>query len=138
MIVHRVTRRLEIDAGHRLLLHESACQNVHGHRYVFDITVSASKLDEVGRVVDFSVIKNVVGPWLDGNWDHAFIAQEGDPIIDWLRERGMRLFVMDVAPTAENLAAHLLEVARSLLSGRGVRVDKVRCYETPNCWAEAL
>ena len=33
-----VTRRLEFDAGHRIPDHRSQCRNLHGHRYVLEIT----------------------------------------------------------------------------------------------------
>ena len=60
----RITRRLEIDSGHRLMKHEGKCRNYHGHRYVFEATVEGPGLDEVGRIVDFSVIKERLGGWL--------------------------------------------------------------------------
>src|SRR5260370_22712579 len=102
-----ITRAFEIDAGHRLLKHESKCKNVHGHRYRIEVTVTARELDVVGRVLDFSEVKRRIGGWLNENWDHAFIAQHGDPIIDWLRDNGMRYYAFGEPPTAENLARHL-------------------------------
>lgn len=131
-----ITKRLDIDAGHRLLGHEGKCRHVHGHRYSFIIQARADGLDSVGRVVDFSVIKSCVGGWLDENWDHGFIAQNGDPIIAFLREQGSKVFVLAVSPTAENLAAHLFEVAEKLLYHHGVSVEGVTCVETPTSSAE--
>lgn len=131
----RVTRRLEFDAGHRLLGHEGKCRNVHGHRYVAEITCTAPHLDAVGRVIDFSVVKAKVGGWIDEVWDHAFIGQCGDPLLDWLSQRGMRVHVLDAPPTAETMAAELLRVAVGLLEPE-VAVVGVRLYETPNCWAD--
>jgi len=130
------TRRLEIDAGHRLLKHEGKCKFVHGHRYVFDITCEA-KLDDVGRVIDFGKIKEVVGGWLDEKLDHGFIAQEGDPIIPFLQSENSKLFIVDFSPTAENLAEMVLGKSCELLSPFGVKVVHVRCHETPNGFATA-
>ncbi len=130
------TRRLEIDAGHRLMRHESKCRNAHGHRYVFDVTVSAQQLDAVGRVVDFSQVKALGGGWLDEHWDHGFIVQDGDPLAAALRDDGTKIYVMQVPPTAENLCAYLANVAECLLRPMGLQVDAVRVYETPNCWAD--
>jgi 6-pyruvoyltetrahydropterin/6-carboxytetrahydropterin synthase len=134
--MHQITRRLEIDMGHRLLAHEGKCANYHGHRYVFDITCAAEELDGVGRVVDFSVVKELVGGWLDANWDHGMILQSGDPLIQMLTDVGSRLYVVRCSPTAENLARLLCEQAATLLKPSGVRVVGVRCWETPNCWAD--
>jgi 6-pyruvoyltetrahydropterin/6-carboxytetrahydropterin synthase len=130
-----ITKRLEIDAGHRLMKHEGKCRNVHGHRYAFDITCSADKLDEVGRVIDFSVVKAVVGGWLDEKLDHGFIAQAGDPIIEWLKLNDQKLHVVDFSPTAENLSAYVLEVAQRLLLPHGVQVRHIRCWETPSSFS---
>ena len=55
-----ITRRLEFDAGHRVLGHEGKCKNLHGHRYSAEITVTAPDLDGLGRVIDFGVIKEKV------------------------------------------------------------------------------
>lgn len=131
-----ITRRLEIDAGHRLMQHESKCRNVHGHRYAFEITVGAEALDEVGRVIDFGKVKQIVGGWLDDNWDHAMIVQEGDPIVDWLKANDQKLYVIASPPSAENLARYFLLAAAKLLAVFGIRVISVRCYETPNCWSD--
>lgn len=133
-----VTRRLEFDAGHRLLAHEGKCRNVHGHRYVAEITCRAPELDLVGRVIDFSAIKACVGGWLDEDWDHAFIAQVNDPIIAWLIKNGQRCSVLSQPPTAENLALEILRRAAMLLEPAGITVARVKLYETPNCWAEVV
>lgn len=134
------TRRLEIDAAHRLLNHEGKCRNYHGHRYVFDITVTADALDDVGRIIDFGVVKQLVGGWLDEKWDHGIILQQGDPMLAWLDTCGItpapKHFVLVLPPTAENLARYMYQVATSLLLPMGVRVINVRCWETPGCWAD--
>ena len=74
-----VTRRLEWDAMHRIPLHESKCKAFHGHRYVAEITCTAEGLDQLGRVIDFGVIKGIVGRWIDERWDHTAILMRNDP-----------------------------------------------------------
>lgn len=131
-----MTKRLEIDAGHRLLKHEGKCRNVHGHRYAFEVTCAADVLDSCGRIIDFGEVKERVGGWLADNLDHGFIAQEGDPIIDWLKEQRQKLYILENPPTAENLARLVLIVARALLAPMGIEVVNVRCYETPTGWSD--
>lgn len=134
-----VIKRLEIDAGHRLLRHEGKCRNVHGHRYAFEVEAVADQLDQVGRVIDFSVIKEVVGGWLDDQLDHGFIVQQGDPVQVLLEELGQKLFVMADPPTAENLARLVLGQCQGPLAHQlaGVRVVRVICWETPTARAVA-
>ena len=134
-----ITRRLEIDAGHRLMNHESKCRNAHGHRYVFEVTVSprlGQGLDSVGRVIDFSVLKEKVAGWLDVTFDHGFMVEKGDPMVDWLVANAQKHIVLDCPPTIENIVRIVYTNAAALLASSGLVVDNVRGYETPNCYAD--
>ena len=49
--------------------------------------------------------------------------------------------VPEVVPTAENLAAlafDLLDRVYRDSYGNHLRLEQVRLYETPNCWADAV
>ena len=127
------TRRVEFDAGHRVDGHESKCARLHGHRYAIEITASAPELDSVGRVIDFGVLKGVVGKWIDENWDHRMLLWHGDCTLD--EEPGVVRVPFN--PTAENMAVFLLEKANELLIDYSVTVVGIRVWETPNCWADA-
>ncbi|MBN2191181.1 MAG: 6-carboxytetrahydropterin synthase [Polyangiaceae bacterium] len=134
------TRRLEWDAMHRIPLHESKCRAFHGHRYAAEITCLAPELDALGRVVDFGVVKQLVGGWIDEHWDHTAILMRGDPEASTIAEVNERLgrpvYWLERHPTAENIVAELARVARDLLSGTGVEVVRIRLWETPNGSAE--
>jgi len=133
------TRRLEWDAAHRVMEHESKCKNLHGHRYTAEVTCESADLDPLGRVVDFSIVKSVVGRFIDEAWDHGTIANGDDErLLALCRESGWKHYSLPsgVNPTAENLAQHLFSIASRLLNGTLVRVVHVRIYETPNCWAD--
>ncbi|MBM3983047.1 MAG: 6-carboxytetrahydropterin synthase [Planctomycetes bacterium] len=131
------TRILEFDAAHRLVNHEGMCAHLHGHRYRAEIECAAP-LDSVGRVIDFSVIKERVGGWIAQRWDHAAIVNGADErLLGLLRDIGEeRVYRLDGNPTAENIAAELLKTAAALLAP--IRVVRVRVWETPNCYAEVL
>ena len=134
------TRRIEFDAGHRICGHESKCAKLHGHRYVVEIT-ARGKLDSVGRVIDFGVLKQVCGGWIDNNWDHRLLLWNEDQIflhsnVDCIFERGIGIVRVSFNPTAENMAEWLLYKFRALMLDTGVEVIHVRVYETPNCWAD--
>lgn len=132
----RITKRLEIDAGHRLCNHESKCSNLHGHRYAIEVTCELlGDLDRIGRVVDFSVIKAVFGKWLDDNVDHAFIVHDIDPLREAIMADGGRVVVVDFSPTAENLAAWFIDRAAALLDCDRFRVCAMTVHETPTCFA---
>lgn len=136
--VVRCARSIEWDAAHRVLRHESKCAHLHGHRYRAVLEVIADELDAVGRVVDFGVLKSKVGNWIDHFWDHATLVNANDlELVQWLVGNAQRFYVFDSEPTAENIAAELLLIAQRMMPGH-LTVDRVRVWETPNCWAEAV
>ncbi len=138
------TRRLQFCCGHRVMRHESKCAHLHGHNYVAFFTASA-QLDDVGRVIDFSVIKERVGGWIDEFWDHGFVLNEEDEgaiqsVSNFAPkdEVEQKLYLMPKNPTAENMAEHLLnDICPSLFAETGVEITKVRIWETENCYADA-
>ena len=133
------TRKLEFDSAHRILNHESKCRTLHGHRYTVEVTVCSEELDSLGRVVDFSEIKKMIGGWLDTNWDHNTILHKDDMLVDVLVKDAMAMkvpYVMAVNPTAENMADHLFELFCPCLKDKGMTLKKIKIYETPNCFAE--
>ena len=133
------TRRIQFCAGHRVYNHESKCRNLHGHNYVALFEAEAP-LDELGRVIDFSVLKEKIGGWIDSHWDHGFLLWENDPeaIAAVGSMPGQKMYQMPYNPTAENMAKYLLEkVCPDTLRGTGVAVTSVRVWETENCYADA-
>jgi 6-pyruvoyltetrahydropterin/6-carboxytetrahydropterin synthase len=148
------TRRLQFCAGHFVAGHENKCASPHGHNYVVLITAEArvvsNPLDAVGRVVDFSVLKEKVGGWIETYWDHRFIVPLIDDATQEISELhyafltmiralpGGKAYRFDGNPTAENMAKHLLlDVCPEVLKGTDVIVTKVVLWETENCYAEA-
>ncbi len=132
-----ISKSLEIDVGHRLMGHEGKCRNAHGHRYQFIVECHAAKLDDVGRVIDFGVIKKELGSWLDDKWDHGFIYQEGDPIGSFLGNDGQKVYELTTPPTVENISMEFLRIARFLMAKHNIGVKSITVYETPTCWAIA-
>lgn len=135
-----IMRRIKFCAGHRLFGHGGKCENFHGHNYVADFFVEGEEQDEVGRIIDFSVLKRRVKGWIDEHWDHSFLVHEADE--NARTALGMvkpcRLFVMPYNPTAENMAKYLLEVmCPEVLEGTGARACQVRIWETDESFAEA-
>lgn len=131
-------RRIQFCAGHRIHGHESKCAHLHGHNYVAHVHVSAASLDDLGRVIDFGVVKQVVGQWIEENWDHAFLVfvDDEEALAALRMVSGQRVYRMPTNPTAENMAAHLLSHANGMLRPLGVRVVRVELEETENCRVE--
>lgn len=174
---YEVIRSHEICAGHRVVGHESRCKMLHGHNYVFHFHVAPkmktikhgepgynlvvndrTKLDDVGRVIDFSVVKSTLCQWLEDNWDHKFLHWENDAlikaltlvkeeyIVDHHDDVGRAAYKSDMNdlanslvqlpfnPTAENLAQYMVDViGPRLLDEHGVELVKCTIEETSKC-----
>lgn len=169
---YTVIRSHEICAGHRVVGHESKCRHLHGHNYKFHFKVTPKKtfsedyvksvsgfalegsLDDVGRVIDFSVVKTTLCQWLEDNWDHKFLHWEQDSMINSLivvastkfaRENNLvtdedydpffnSLVALPFNPTAENLAAYMVDViGPQLLDQYGVELVECTIEETSKC-----
>lgn len=159
------TRRIQFCAGHRVMGHENKCAHLHGHNYVVHLRAQAlpscDTVDGIGRVVDFSVLKEKVGGWIENFWDHGFILHRDDVAgqmamgafiteMNAAHYRGIpivkqgpdpfkqKTYFMPYNPTAENMAKYLLEVVGpEVLKGLSVRLVGVIVEETENCNAEA-
>lgn len=159
MVMITITRRFEFDSAHRVWGHESKCKHLHGHRYVAELTVTSADLDSLGRVIDFSVIKDIVSMWIDNNWDHNILLHPEDTLgriwtraynknkktksnRAWMQAlaifdtKSPYIFPKDTNPTAENIAKVLFENAARLLKHLPIKVVHCRVYETPNCYAD--
>ena len=134
-----ISRRFEWDSAHRIPGHEGACKAIHGHRYVAEIEVTAPQLDALGRLIDFGVLKTVVGAWIDRNFDHTALFSRADTAVASIAELNAAMdrpvYWLDAAPTAENIAAELGRVIPDLLAPHGIQLIAVKLWETPNCWA---
>ena len=161
-MITTATRYHDFSCGHRVAGHESKCAYLHGHNYRIHFTLAADKLDSVGRVLDFSVIKSKLCYWLEENWDHKFLAWREDGVISRLMCNNT-LGLVDSAgttayseslesikmidqsivfvpfnPTAENMAEYLLNtIGPEQLTGTGVQLIKVIVEETRKCSATA-
>src|SRR3972149_4748614 len=127
-----VARKLRFESAHRVVDHESKCKNPHGHSYIAWIHARAPELDNLGRIIDFGVLKEKIGTWLDNNFDHAFIYWENDPIYSehFKFYPLLKSFALPYNPTAENIGKYLLDVVcPSLLTETNVEVFKIVIWE---------
>jgi len=127
----RVTREIDFCYGHRLLNYDGKCKYLHGHNGRAVITIEAPQLDVRGMVLDFSDIKKVVSRWIDENLDHRMILHRDDPAVNALAKLGEPLYLIDVNPTAENIAKLIYDFTKS----QGFPIVEAHLWETPRCFA---
>jgi len=121
-----VTKEFTFDAAHYLKDYDGACQNMHGHTYKCQITVSDQKYyrppmptkDEMNMVMDFAELNRVIKKRLMPYLDHQTLN-------DSLKME---------QPTAERI----LEWIYTQLSEEfpfTISIEKIRLWETPTSYA---
>lgn len=141
----RIGKTFTFEAAHRLQHHEGKCRNLHGHSYRVDVTIEgdltarAGAPDE-GMVLDFGVLSDWWKP-LEAILDHVTILETSDPLmVPFVGYGGVKVTVFPFPPTAENLAALMLEDLQMFLLKvwpEGFPTPTVRVWETAKSWAEA-
>lgn len=133
------TRRIEFDAGHRVIGHKNKCKYLHGHRYALEITAKSANLDELGMVADFGELKGIIKSWIDSNLDHNTILSVHDRKLGEFvsAHTGQTVYFLNDNPTAENIAMHIKnDIVPQIFEGKPYKITKIRLYETPNCFVE--
>lgn len=120
--------------AHIVTGHPGKCNSLHGHNYNFTIGVTSSDLNELGMVVDFSILKKSVALILDNMYDHKTIIYEKDPRAATLKELGAEL--VNYNPTAENMARQIYFILCKTFSGidefQDLCISYVKVEETEN------
>lgn len=93
------------------------CLNNHGHTYAVRVFLEATKLQD-DFVVDFGTIKSTID-----QLDHAQILWKNDTAwVDFYKNscKDMALVVMDVPPTAENIAGYIYELLNDAIASNAI------------------
>ena len=102
-------------AAHHLMGYDGPCARPHGHNYRVQITVTGSKLDEHGMLMDFGQLKSVCDEII-GQLDHTDLNQH--PVFAHSN------------PSSENLARYIFTQVAERLKRRGVGVSTVTVWES--------
>ena len=121
--MYRICVTDHFDAAHHLEGYEGACARTHGHRWIIKVFVTGNGLDKLGMLTDFSDVKSAL-KLIVKRLDHYYL-NEIEPF-DTLKSPN------SYNPTAENIARYIYEKLRNSIEG----LDKVRVYESPDCYAE--
>ncbi|NIQ95254.1 MAG: 6-carboxytetrahydropterin synthase QueD [Desulfuromonadales bacterium] len=118
--MYHLTIYTHFAAAHNLVNYQGDCENLHGHNWKVEVTVSARELDKAGLGIDFKVLKKRTGEILD-TLDHKYLND-----LDPFREH---------SPSSENISRYLFDQLASKLDDDNVRVDKVTVWESDNACA---
>lgn len=124
----------DFDSAHFLKGYDGKCSNIHGHRWLVEVTVTSEDVEEEGQIrgmiVDFKTLKEALKQLVD-ELDHSLIMESGslrEKTKAALDEEGFRIVELPFRPTAENLAKYFFDRMEEM----GYQVMLVKVYETPN------
>ncbi len=148
---YRICKSFEVENGHMLSKHPDKCRFPHGHTRKIELVLEADALDSNDMVCDFKAVKTMVGEYLD-RFDHAMCMNVDDPMFAVMKKQyGEQIIGFEQQdPTTEVLAKVVCDHLQNQLtdlgrraerSGKypvqtGVRVVRVRVWETSSSWAE--
>ncbi|MBP3289987.1 MAG: 6-carboxytetrahydropterin synthase, partial [Alistipes sp.] len=117
MATIRLTKEFSFEAAHSLEGYDGACREIHGHSYRLFVTIkgepSADPYDpKQGMVMDFGLLKRIVGEQIISQMDHAFVVrrtEQGESLRQMLSDRYDNIVMVDYQPTCENMLADFAE-----------------------------
>lgn len=151
--MYRICKTFWVETGHFLSSknNTSNCRMPHGHSRKVEIILSAKNLDENNMVCDFQSIKSAFGKYLD-SFDHAMCINTDSKHYQYFKENFERIIPFEKKdPTSEVIAetlftyfeeelktgsAHINKNGREYRIDKQVKLERVRVWETANCWAE--
>ena len=142
----QITKIIETETGHRLTNYSGKCACLHGHRYRWEVTVSAKELDEVGFVIDFDKLKSILKDTVN-RIDHAFLFHDQDPLVTALEAQDLEvedtlkathggdgnIFVLPFNPTSENLV-NWMATQIMLELPLGIQLHRIKMWKTSSSY----
>lgn len=133
-----ISKEFRFEAAHRLLKNYSGkCTNNHGHSWVVKLHLEGENLDEKDMLIDFQELK-ILKSWIDENLDHATLLWEQDPMVNYIKESGQRIFITRKNPTSEHIAEVIITQAIELFENARISVKCLEVNETCTTGAKII
>ena len=113
--MYELTVSSHFSGAHRLRHLHGKCEQLHGHNWKVEISVSASRLGKEGLVIDFQILKQTLDKVLKP-LDHAYL---NDLPHFSARE-----------PSSENIAKHIFDALKKELKTHRVALKRVTAWES--------
>jgi 6-pyruvoyltetrahydropterin/6-carboxytetrahydropterin synthase len=105
--------------AHKLRDYDGECEKLHGHNWKIEVTLRSKKLNKLGMVIDFKIVKKILDEILS-RFDHSYLNE----LEEFCREN----------PTTENVSKIVYENLNGKLPPE-ISVAKVKTWESENCAA---
>ena len=112
----------DFSAAHSLRGYKGKCEELHGHNWKIEVEASSRKLNRLGMVVDFKVLKDKLASVVK-HLDHKHLNQ--------------LKFFKKINPTSEQIAKYIYD-RLAAESGRNIAIKRVTVWESDNSAATFL
>lgn len=118
--MYELTVTSHFSGAHRLRYLHGKCEELHGHNWKIEVSVTSPKLNREGVVIDFALLKQKVEKVLK-NLDHTFLNDLP--------------YFSGEEPSSENIARYIFENLKRELKGLPATLKKVTAWESENASA---
>jgi 6-pyruvoyltetrahydropterin/6-carboxytetrahydropterin synthase len=108
---------MNFSAAHNLKGYRGKCEALHGHNWKVEVSLESSRIDKIGMVEDFTVIKGRLQNILS-LFDHKYL--------------NTLPYFKKANPTSENLAKLIYTKMKERMKSGPAKVLSVRVWETEN------
>lgn len=105
---------LQFSAAHQLRGYKGKCENLHGHNWRVQVTVSSDKLNDIGIVIDFHELK-AISQEVVSNLDHSFLNE----VFPFTEKN----------PSSENIAKWIYESVKKKIREKECNLSSVTVWE---------
>lgn len=118
--MYHLTILTHFAAAHNLLNYQGDCENLHGHNWKVEATVSTDKLDDAGLGIDFKILKKYTKEIMN-DLDHKYL-------------NDLEAF-KGISPSSEHISKFVYDRLVNSLSDYDVKVEKITVWESDNAYA---
>jgi len=102
-------------SAHNLMNYQGDCENLHGHNWKVEVSVTAENLDKSGLGIDFKTLK-----------------AETKSLLKTLDHKHLNELVpfKDVSPSSENIARYIYQELSRTLNNDNIKVESITVWES--------
>ena len=113
--MYEVSIKQSFSAAHILEEIGGNCENLHGHNFTVEVSISSHELKDAGILIDFRVLKEWTEEILN-ELDHKYLNE-----IDYFK---------NVNPSAENIAKFIYDSIKERVQCHNLDVSRVTVWES--------
>ncbi len=104
----------QFSAAHQLRGYKGKCEDLHGHNWRVQVTVSSERLDDIGMVMDFHELKTITVEVIS-SLDHTFLNE----VFPFTEKN----------PSSENIAKWIFESIKKRIGKEKCDISSVTVWE---------